>query len=123
MDNNLTPDQIKQMIIMLQGMLPQENAEEDEEEKIHNPIKTKTRKRKTKQVFENKFLDMQEMHLHKSDSTIDKKLKVSPLTPRRDPVKLVKVCCRVCGRKEEVSPSMITESDRYKCNKCCGSAG
>ena len=36
----------------------------------------------------------------------------------------VNVSCRVCGKKEEISPALAgSESGRYKCNKCSCMAG
>ena len=55
---------------------------------------------------------------------IDKKLSatVGP-TPRNRSSGLVDVHCRVCGKKERVNASIITDRDRYKCNKCAVGAG
>lgn len=48
--------------------------------------------------------------------------KDSPLKPRK--CSKVEVNCRVCGKKEKISPALVgVESGRYKCNKCSCMAG
>ena len=48
--------------------------------------------------------------------------KDSPLKPRK--CSKVEVTCRVCGKKEKISPALVgVESGRYKCNKCSCMAG
>lgn len=108
------------MIAMLQQMLPEDD--EQEETKIHEPIKTKTSRGGSKK-FKNKFESMQERHMHKSDNEIDKRLSKFNPTPRRDPVQLINMTCRMCGKQEKVSPALVAEPDRYKCNKCSISSG
>jgi len=120
------PELIKQLIATLQKLLPEQSTEKSEEsideENNHN-IKTKSRSsRRNKEQNKNKFTDMPEANMHKSDIRIDKKLNKYPPTPRNRPFKPVDVVCRVCGRKETVNPKIIPESiDRYKCNKCSSS--
>lgn len=128
MDNleNFDPNQIKQLIGLLQSMLP-----EPKKTSKKKPADTKTKnktvtrsKRVTDNDRENKFLSMPEMNMHKSDTLIDKQLNKFPPTPRSRDVSLVKVICRVCGKKDEVSPKLIPESvDRYKCNNCSSTQG
>ena len=121
--DNLSPKQIQQMISMLQQMLPEDDeTEKTEEAEVYNPIKTKT-SRGGRRNFENKFESMQERNMHKSDNEIDKKLTRFNPTPRRDPVDLIKIRCRICGKEEEVSPALVAEADRYKCNRCSISSG
>lgn len=122
MDLN-NPEQIKQIITMLQNLLPKNEPEEEEE--LNPKIKTKTRSVKSKtKKSKNKFLDMPEKDMHKSDSAIDKLLNKQPPTPRTREFVPVDVRCRICGKTESVNPAIIPESvDRYKCNKCSGSAG
>jgi hypothetical protein len=116
--DNLTPDQIKQMIQMLSNMLPQDDAEEHE----NSVIKSKSINTKKKRV--NKFDSMAEKNMHKADSEIDKKLSVQPLVPRNRSYVPVDVTCRVCGKKDQVNPGLISDSvERYKCNKCSSMAG
>ena len=128
--DNLTPDQIKAMIMMLQNMLPEQNTDSDDttdDNKIENTTRKKRdskANKETKQLATNKFNNMPEMHMHKDDIAIDKKLRIQPPVPRARPFKLIKVVCRVCGKREEVNPGLILESvDRYKCNKCSASSG
>jgi hypothetical protein len=131
--DNLSPEQIQAMISMLQAMLPQtETVSKKKGDVIHSSPAKKTKKllsststrNKNKSVRTNKFVDMPEKAMHKEDVAIDKKLSVRPPVPRARSFKLVKVVCRVCGKREEVSPGLIHESiDRYKCNKCSTSSG
>jgi len=120
------PEQIKQLISALQNLLPKENtpkAEERAEEILpdHN-IKTKTRKLKSEHY--NKFDNMPEAGMHKSDSLIDKKLSVHPPSPRTRQFEAVDVKCRSCGKSEKINPVLLPDSnDRYKCNKCSTMAG
>jgi hypothetical protein len=110
------PEQIKQLIAALQQLLPKDDGEVDE-----TVIKTKTVSKKPSQR-KNKFVDMPEKNMHKEDTVIDKLLNVQGPTPRNREFEPIDVTCRVCHKKEKVSPSLIPDSvDRYKCNKCCGS--
>lgn len=80
--------------------------------------RSSSKNKKSKKV--NKFTDMSEFKMHKDDIEIDKQLSVSPPSPRTRSFSMVDVVCRVCGKKETVSPASVTESSgRYKCNKCC----
>lgn len=119
MDLNIeNPEQIKQLIAMLQNMLPKE-------EETNSVIKTKSvRTSSKKKQLKNKFLDMPEKDMHKADSVIDKKLAVHPPTPRNRKFSKIDVKCRTCGKYEKVNPSIVPEQiDRYKCNKCSSSSG
>jgi|APCry1669189034_1035192.scaffolds.fasta_scaffold45868_3 hypothetical protein len=124
------PEQIKNLIQVLQNLLPEtQNIKEiaetknDEQEEFTTPLVTRGSKRKTKQT-KNKFLDMPEKDMHKDDIVVDKKLSKFPPVARTRQFELVDVICRVCGRKESVSPALIVEGvDRYKCNNCSTSAG
>lgn len=127
--DNLTPEQISQMIALLQSMLPQEKPSpivEDEETEIDenpSPIKTKTNRR-IPGNFTNKFDAMMEAQLHKADSAIDKALSVYAPTPRSRRFEPVSVKCRVCGKTEEINPNLLSEArERYKCNACARSPG
>lgn len=122
--DNLTPEQIQAMIIMLQNMLPKEEAQNQENNFKVNNKKTSNKKTKSQDKSVNKFNSMPEKNLHKDDSAIDKKLCIQPPVPRARRFSLIKVICRVCGKREEVSPGLLVDSpDRYKCNKCSTSAG
>lgn len=126
MDLNINnPEQIKQLIAMLQQMLPKEDQQQDtNSEEIISKIRTKTIRSDKISKQKNKFLEMPERNLHKADSEIDKKLSVSPPTPRNRKFIPVEVSCRICGRKEQVNPAILPDSkDRYRCNKCSSSGG
>lgn len=118
---DLTPDQIKQMISMLQQMLPSDNTEEAQAEP-NATIKTKSVKINTQRPH-NKFVDMPEMDMHKEDKQIDAKLAIHPPVPRNRSNPLVSAICRVCGKKDMVNRAIIGDIERYKCNKCSISAG
>lgn len=124
MGDELSPNQIKQMINMLKQMLPEEADDAAPEVEVHkdaNPIRTVNKK--PKQTI-NKFDEMMEAHLHKADTEIDKKLSKYGPTPRLRKFTPLKVKCRVCGKQEEVNPSVLTDTpERYKCNNCSRSAG
>ena len=121
MDDSMSPNQIKQMIAMLKQMLPEEDATEQQPIQKSSPIQT--RDRKPRQT-ENKFESMMEKNLHKEDIEIDKKLKKYDPTPRIRAFDPLKVVCRVCGKQENINPSLLTDTvDRYKCNNCARSAG
>ena len=118
--SSLTPEQIQQMISMLQSMLPQDTSESAATTTTKN-IDTKP---KATNGRPNKFESMMEARLHKEDIEVDKKLSVNPPTPRLRKFQYINVTCRVCGKKESISPSLLTDSaDRYKCNKCSASPG
>lgn len=110
--DNLTPEQIKLMINMLQDMLPKENTTSVESPKPKKEQRT------------NRFVDMPESTMHKEDIAIDRKLNVREPVARTRQFRPIGVQCRVCGRKENVNPALIPESlERYKCNKCSSSPG
>jgi hypothetical protein len=121
----LEKEDIKQLIAILQKGLV------EDEEKGLEVSKTKTKKgviknksRNSSEEHENKFLQMAEKNMHKSDSLIDKKLKKFPPTPRNRPASMVNVVCRVCGKKDFVSSQILPESAaRYKCNNCATTGG
>lgn len=124
MDNtSLSPEQIKQMIVMLQGMLGQNASQQDTE--TTSPIATKpSRKIATNKSFVNKFDSMAESKLHKDDLAIDQALSVHSPTPRSRTFDPINVHCRVCGKKEQINPSMLSDSpSRYKCNDCARNPG
>lgn len=117
--DNLTPDQIKQIIQMLQSMLPAEPVTTETQEKP-KPIASKSNTK----TFINKFDQMQEAHLHKEDIAVDKVLSVYGPTPRTRHFDPIDVQCRVCGKKESINPNMLHDApSRYKCNDCSRSPG
>lgn len=117
--DNLTPDQIKQMIAMLQGMLPSDTKQD--EPYSNEAIKSKNLDLKKNK--NNKFKDMAEFGMHKEDIEFDRKVAKTPPVPRTRKFVPVEVKCRVCGKTESVNPSIIDVLDRYKCNKCSSMAG
>jgi hypothetical protein len=126
--HDLTPEQIKQMITMLQSMLPQEatttnvDTVDNKDAPHNNNIKTSKRRPQPSSV--NKFDAMAEARMHKDDIAIDKKLNKYGPTPRTRKFEFINVKCRVCGKNETINPVLLYETpDRYKCNKCSGSAG
>lgn len=130
--DNLTPEQISQMIALLQSMLPSEkksesiavsNDEDSSSMDDSSPIKTKTNRHKPGN-FSNKFDSMMEAQLHKADTAIDKALSVYDPTPRSRKFQPVSVKCRVCGKTEEINPNLLSDArERYKCNACARSPG
>jgi hypothetical protein len=137
MDNrNLDPQQIQQMIQLLQAMLPATDQRTTTDEGVRDSGSSperKPRKKKTntsthnikaKPERENKFDQMAELHMHREDIAVDKKLSIQPPVPRARKFRMIKATCRVCGRTEDINPILITDSlDRYKCNKCSAGAG
>jgi len=122
--DNLSPEQITSMINLLQSMLSTQQTSEETNTHSIKPEKKLNKKNKKNKTFVNKFVDMPENNMHREDTEIDKKLKVQPPVPRTRKFVPVGVICRVCGKREEVSPALLTEgANRYKCNKCCTSAG
>ena len=128
----LDNEDIKQLIAILQRGLSDDkvSSTEEIEEKIENKPKkskknTKHRIRQQKiDKFQNKFLEMPEHTMHKEDSRIDRLLCKQPPVSRHRTYEPVTVACRVCSRKEQINPSLITEgAARYKCNKCSTSEG
>ncbi len=126
MDLNFNnPEQIKQLISLLQQMLSSnDNKTKDDEEDFESPIKTKSTRSSKNKNRKNKFLDMQEKNMHREDIAIDKKLAISSPTPRSREFTAIEVRCRSCGKKEKVSPAIVPDSvDRYKCNNCSTTPG
>lgn len=136
---SLSNDDIKQLIMILQRGLSNEETE-TETQKTTKSTTTKRKKSqkkieddystnniKTKKVkiqgSKNRFLDMPEMTMHKEDIEIDRILAKHPPTPRNRSFIPITVMCRVCGRKEEVNPVLVESAERYKCNRCSSSAG
>jgi hypothetical protein len=128
------PDQIQQLITVLQALLPKDtnttnnNSDEtvvNEEDGFTSAIKTKSSKRFKKQsANENKFLSMPEKDMFKEDAKIHKMLNKHPPVSRTRDFAPIEVICRICGKKEQISPALAGESPkRYKCNNCSTSAG
>jgi DNA-directed RNA polymerase subunit RPC12/RpoP len=114
----LDKDDIKQLIAILQKGLSDDDSEKHQE---NNKPKSRTTKRNTE--HQNLFESMPEHNMHKDDVLIDQKLKRFPPTQRSRNFNHMSVRCRVCGKTENVNPSLIESADRYKCNRCSSSAG
>lgn len=113
------PEQIKQLIGLLQSLLP---ADDNTTKKsIKKPRAKKAKSTKPNQVDNNKFLHMAESNMHKDDLAIDKKLAKFPPTPRSRKFISIEVRCRSCGKTEQVNPVLVHDVDRYKCNRCSAS--
>lgn len=134
MKNN--PEQIKLLISMLSALLPDTDKSNSIPEKKTRPKSAKklrsnkfdgntvkTTRGKSRGSGINYFDSMPEKNAHQEDIAIDKKLSRYPPTSRRPKITMVSVQCRSCGKKEKVSPSMVLDHERYKCNKCSSSAG
>lgn len=123
---------IKQLITILQKMLV-----DNQDEKMLSSSKASTKKttksndssvikthnKKISTEHYNKFIDMPEKDMHKEDTEIDKKLNKNGPTPRTRSFNFVDVTCRVCGKKESISPALVDSISRYKCNTCATSSG
>lgn len=122
----LDNDDIKQLIAILQrGLSSDEEIEEDNEERV-KPLpksRNKTPKKKVKKKSTNLFDNMTESGMHKDDVEIDKKLAKFPPTQRARNYKPIDAKCRVCGKSEKISPSLVESVERYKCNRCSTSSG
>jgi hypothetical protein len=142
----MDPEQVKQLISLLQSMLvSSQNASSGDdtpdalERKKTNVdpatprsnIKTRTRKKvsgsknePTTQQSNNKFESMSEFVMHKEDTELDKKLCKAPPVARLRDFEFVDVTCRICGKTENVAPSLVFDSpSRYKCNNCSTQSG
>lgn len=111
------PEQIKQLIGLLQALLPTEDN-------IDKPKPKKARTKRTSKATStsnNKFLQMPESNMHKEDLAVDKKLAKFPPTPRSRKFDTIEVSCRSCGRTEIVNPVLVHDRERYKCNRCAAS--
>jgi len=134
------PDQIKNLISLLQAMLPNEEKQEQkptkakskskkeveastEEPSFNSKIKTKN-KRTSQGSSVNKFEKMMEFNMHKDDKLIDEKLAKHPPVARTREYEPISVKCRVCGKTENINPALVHDSpSRYKCNNCSTNAG
>lgn len=122
-DLSNNPEQIQNLINMLQSLLPKETEAKQPQS---TKIKTKSRKKSSSdnKIIVNEFDRMPESRMHKDDIKIDKILCQSPPTARMREFNLIDVVCRVCGKKESISPALVLDTpSRYKCNNCSTSAG
>jgi hypothetical protein len=111
------PNKIKDLIAMLSSLLPTQEQNNSTTDTIP------TKKINTKQKRENLFLSMPESKMHKDDCEIDKKLQKYPPTLRNREINYITVKCRVCGKSEDITESLVDSRDRYKCNNCSRSPG
>lgn len=124
LDNN----DIKQLIAILQRGLTSDSDDDTisrSEEISTKPKKRSKRIKKTNSKdisSNNKFDAMLEKSMHMEDIEIDKRLAKHPPSIRAREFASTKATCRVCGRTEEVNPSLVFEG-RYKCNKCSREPG
>jgi hypothetical protein len=136
------PEQIKNLIVALQSLLTEPSIEtttspkrkrkrktkkeiqnKKDEPFFNDKIKTKN-KRPVRAPSINKFEQMSEFRMHKDDGEVDKKLAKHPPVARTREFEPVSAICRICGKKETVSPSLIDKDpSRYKCNNCSTQAG
>lgn len=127
---SLKDDDIRQLITILQRGLSVD-SDESEDDVDEQPIKNTKKIPKSKITNSskkpkrlNKFDQMMEKTMHKSDAQIDKLLNVHPPSIRTREFDPVRVQCRVCQKVEEINPSLILDSpSRYKCNKCSRGPG
>ena len=124
------PEQLKKFIAALSSLLPPEENNVPEKPKAKKTRTTKkttrktTNKTRTSEERHNKFLDMAENNMFKEDPKVAKKLYNQPPMRRRSKKAKLSVTSRICGKREEISSSLLYgDKDRYKCNKCCSSAG
>jgi hypothetical protein len=119
------PEQIQSLIAALQALLPAQQVQPSTETPKVSKMKTKTRKpKKDAEPTDNKFLSMPEFAMHKEDTKVDRMLCKNPPVSRARQFSMIEVVCRVCGRKESVSPNLVFDSpSRYKCNNCSTQAG
>lgn len=123
-------EDFKTLVVLLNklvtNMEPKENKPTEElvvKTKRKYIKKTLDKESDNKTKFKNKFCDMSESTMHKSDIAIDKKLNRFPPSKRGRKYVPISVLCRVCGRREDVNPSLVDSIERYKCNKCSRVAG
>jgi hypothetical protein len=136
-DIKKNPEQIQNLITLLQGLLDSTESESDSEttheksvapSKPKNTIKTKggqrlNNKKGTKESSNN-FEKMPEFRMHKDDCELDKKLSVHPPVARMRDFESLDVQCRVCGRKEHIPSALLFDTpSRYKCNNCSTQSG
>lgn len=133
--DKLSPNQITQMIEMLQSMLEQTSSTDEKKtkeevdpdgdfvvKKKKDVAKQNPFSKKKKKKFVNSFNDMNEFQMHKEDVEIDKKLQKFPVTSRSRKYVPVTAQCRICGKQEKINPAFMHEG-RYKCNNCSQGAG
>jgi hypothetical protein len=121
----LEKEDIMALIAILQkGLTDEESDVEYEEPKKQKKSRGRPKKSSKKEQKLNKFDSMPEKNMHKQDTIIDKKLwGDNKPTERTRSFQTVSVRCRICGKAEDVNPSLIDSVERYKCNKCATVSG
>lgn len=119
----LDNDDIKALIAILQKGLADDGDDSPTIQPVKRTPKAKATPKPKIKKSNNKFDKMAEFNMCKEDVEIDKKIRKPPPSARNRPFDLVKVQCRVCGKKDKVAPSLIESIERYKCNKCSTGAG
>lgn len=119
-------NKLKELLYAMIETLDSEDTTETNEEE-NTPMSPAKKKPKNNHGYggsQNLFLDMPEKNMHKSDTETDKLLAPKVLTARNRKSTEVDVRCRVCGKEQKVSSSLIVDGiSRYKCNDCSRSAG
>lgn len=122
----LDNDDIKQLIAILQrGLTDDDETEVEPQQKTKQKpkIRAASKKKPKPKANANKFESMPEFSMFKEDTEFDKKIRKPPPSARNREFTPIIVRCRICGKQEEVAPSLIESIDRYKCNKCSTGAG
>jgi hypothetical protein len=121
----LEKEDIMALIAILQKGLTDEDSDvEYEEPKKQKKSGGRTKKSPEKKQKLNKFDSMPEKNMHKQDTIIDKKLwGDNKPTERTRSFQAISVRCRICGKTENVNPSLVDSTERYKCNKCATTSG
>jgi ribosomal protein S27E len=124
---NVDTDKLKQLLYAMIETLDAGDSTDIKSEEIKTAPSINKKQSKKKHGYasgENMFLNMPEKDMHKSDTEIDKLLAPKVLTTRNRKSTEVDVKCRVCGKEQRVSSSLITDGiSRYKCNDCSRGAG
>jgi len=83
---------------------------------------SRQRPNKFDDFMKNTVLSASERHELEEASKADAENKDAQRAPRSRQSALVEVECRTCGAEEEVSPAVIYDMSRWKCNKCSSQA-
>ena len=127
---NVDTDKLKQLLYAMIETLDGNDSEPNQKDESPatnqvQPQQTNNKPRRSRYGGgENLFLSMPEKDMHKNDVEIDKKLAPKQLTARNRKSTEIDVKCRVCGKEQKISQSLLIDGvHRYKCNDCSRSAG
>lgn len=124
---NINTEKLKQLLTAMLETLSEGDSDNEKatpQPATNNITTSQNRGHKKYGGGDNLFLNMPEANMHKQDVEIDKLLAPKHLTSRNRPSTLIDVTCRVCGKNERVSRSLVPESsNRYKCNECSKGVG